>query len=506
MTHPAVWLIPLIIVLMWARGRLRLQPLESDVTLYAVIGHELRMGRELYTDVWDHKPPAVYVTYALAEKITGFGWKSIYLLTVGGSILVLLGCYGAGTWGARDPWVGLWAALFWTVVSGDLLLEGNQPNTELFINACLIGVVCCWWSAGPPAIARRAILIGVLGALACLYKPVAALPLSAMNASLLICPPVGMTRKSIFLIGLLALGIFLITIAAVAGYFACFHRLSDFTGAVFEFSRYYVTQAPFYKGTLFSNVLASFSPGSFMRFLPAGCLKGLEFLLAVSCLGFFVGVASHRAWWVFWLSWSLATQAALGMPGYFFPHYFQLWLPVLCVGAALAIHECRRVTKKTGAIICAVAVSLGLFIVERHAYSLTPDDSSRLLWGDRFVQERDAGLYLSSVMNPADAFYQWGPATGLYFYSGKRPPSGVLWASHVAGPLKKTLESRLVADLERAKPAFLISSPRTIGDTPADSSVLAYARSHYVPLPKKLAGTFYLFARRDHAKPREQRP
>ena len=41
------------------------EPARGDQAIYAVIGHELLKGRQLYADLWDHKPPAIHVTYAL---------------------------------------------------------------------------------------------------------------------------------------------------------------------------------------------------------------------------------------------------------------------------------------------------------------------------------------------------------------------------------------------------------------------------------------------------------
>ena len=58
------------------------EPLERDITTYAVIGHELLGGKALYTDLWDHKPPAIYVTYAAAELLSGYGRDSISSLTL----------------------------------------------------------------------------------------------------------------------------------------------------------------------------------------------------------------------------------------------------------------------------------------------------------------------------------------------------------------------------------------------------------------------------------------
>jgi len=35
------------------------EPLERDLTTYAVIGHDMLGGKTLYTDLWDDNPPAI---------------------------------------------------------------------------------------------------------------------------------------------------------------------------------------------------------------------------------------------------------------------------------------------------------------------------------------------------------------------------------------------------------------------------------------------------------------
>jgi 4-amino-4-deoxy-L-arabinose transferase-like glycosyltransferase len=114
------------------------EPLERDLATYAVIAHELSDGRRLYSDLWDHKPPATHLTYAAAQTLAGVGPGSVYLLGVLTALATLLGVFWAG--GTRRPGAvtGLWAAAFWTVAAGDLTLQANQPNTEVFLNACLI--------------------------------------------------------------------------------------------------------------------------------------------------------------------------------------------------------------------------------------------------------------------------------------------------------------------------------------------------------------------------------
>src|ERR1700730_15070865 len=62
------------------------EPLERDLTTYAVIAHEMLNGKALYNDLWDHKPPAIHITYAVGELIAGYGRNSIFLLNVMASL------------------------------------------------------------------------------------------------------------------------------------------------------------------------------------------------------------------------------------------------------------------------------------------------------------------------------------------------------------------------------------------------------------------------------------
>jgi 4-amino-4-deoxy-L-arabinose transferase-like glycosyltransferase len=108
------------------------------VTIYAVIAHEMLGGRALYSDLWDHKPPAIYVTYAAAELIPGNGRDSIFLLNVAAAVATLLACYFAGSAVGDGRIGGVIAAGLWALASGDLALQANQPNTRVFLSIELV--------------------------------------------------------------------------------------------------------------------------------------------------------------------------------------------------------------------------------------------------------------------------------------------------------------------------------------------------------------------------------
>src|SRR5271157_4684588 len=130
-------LVVCILFIAGVRGLTYHEPVRGDQAVWAVIGHELLQGRRLYADLWDHKPPAIHATFALAELVAGFGPQQIYLLHIAALTITLIGLYRAGTL-LGGPRAGLCAALVWAIGSIFPHWEGFQPNTEAFLNALLV--------------------------------------------------------------------------------------------------------------------------------------------------------------------------------------------------------------------------------------------------------------------------------------------------------------------------------------------------------------------------------
>ena len=55
-------------------------PPNRDITTYATIAQELINGKELYVDVWDFKPPAIFATYMIAQWLISSKPLQILLL------------------------------------------------------------------------------------------------------------------------------------------------------------------------------------------------------------------------------------------------------------------------------------------------------------------------------------------------------------------------------------------------------------------------------------------
>lgn len=159
------------------------EPLERDLTTYAVIAREMLHGRPLYADLWDHKPPAIHFSYAAAQLVAGPGPISIWLLAVVTGSVTLIGIYRcSATVGL--PGAGLLAATFWSIASGDLRHEGNQPNVEAFLNACVVWVLALVLVGTRETVAtKRWLAVGGLISLATLFKQVAVVPAMTILAA-----------------------------------------------------------------------------------------------------------------------------------------------------------------------------------------------------------------------------------------------------------------------------------------------------------------------------------
>jgi hypothetical protein len=453
------------------------EPLERDITTYAVIGHELLAGRPLYSDLWDHKPPAVHVAYAAAELVAGYGPRAVYLLNVAASVATLLGVYAAAAW-ASSPAGGLLAAALWTVVSGDLRLQGNQPNTEVFVNACLAwGFVLLLRARSRTGVASA----GALLALATLFKHVALAPIALVAAAWAFVPDREASRRRRALDVALLAGVGAAAWAAVFLYFAARGRFAPFYEAVFVFNR-----------TLAGGLLKNLGDG--LREVLAGRspLLGVAPVAALAALGIPAALRTGaRRSWLLVAPWIVGSAAAVWLPGKptpeFFPHYYQLLVPPLVVaagGAAAGLAPGMRNVAAALTLLLALSPQLP-------SYALPADEWSRRKYGETFLETKALAARLESEL-PADYdFYEWGNETGLYFYSKRSPPIGLFYVSPVF--VRPSLLERVADPLAR-RPPHVVVVERT---WPPPARVEDWLASNYALAARVPgAGGFELWTRR----------
>ena len=453
------------------------EPLERDLTTYAVIGHEMLGGKALYTDLWDHKPPAIYLTYAAAELIAGYGRDSIFLLNISAGFAALLACYFAGSAAGGGRLGGLVAATLWALASGDLAIEGNQPNTEVFLNALLTSGFAILMRAEKRDVGlRAALLIGLSFAAASLYKNIAVVEAALLALAYFAWPAADSRKKAlvnvviIAVIGALAWGL-------VFGYFAAQGQAKAFTEAVFTYNAYY-------SGSIWQNL------GQVLRWprVSADVLAALFPLAILSLAGTILGlIFGPRRPWVFLLTFAIATHVAVLLPGRSFPHYYQLWLPPLAIGGGWSVSLLKRILPAAFsplAYIVAGATCSILLMLELSYYSLPAEIWSVKKYGGIFVETERVARQIDHLLPPGATFYEWGDESGFYFSSGRRPSSGVFLAEPtLAGPLAAKLSRRLIDDLERARPYLIAVNRLTLAQTARGHPVLNWVIENYRPFP-----------------------
>jgi len=422
------------------------EPLERDLTTYAAIAHEMLGGKTLYTDLWDHKPPAIYVTYAAAELIAGYGRDAIFLLNISAGFASLLACYFAGSAAGGGQLGGLIAAALWALASGDLAIEGNQPNTEVFLNALLTSGFAILMRAENRNLGlRAAVLTGLFFAVASLYKHVAVVEAALLALAYFTWPAAGSRKKALANVVVIA-GVGALAWGMVFSYFAAQGQGKAFTEAVFTYNAYY-------SGSIWQNlgfVLSGpmLSADGLAAMLPLAILS-----LAGTILGLIFG---PRRPWIFLLTFAIATHIAVLLPGRSFPHYYQLWLPPLAIGGGWSVSFLKRVLPPAFsrlAYLVAGATCGILLMLELSYYKLSAQIWSISKYGQIFLETERVARQIDHLLPPGATFYEWGNESGFYFASGHRPSSGVFLAEPMLdGPLVAKLSQRLIDDLERTKP------------------------------------------------------
>lgn len=430
------------------------KPFETDVMIYAVFGHEMLAGRSLYVDLWDHKPPAIYIVFAIAELVLGYGRHTIFFLDVFVNSLTLVGIYCACLWGVKSRAAGLWGAAFWALLSGTMEVNAVEVNAEMFINPCNVWAFALLLRADGRT---RTLVVGSIFALATFLKPFVIVT-AILFATVHVAAPRASDGRGGALKDLASM-----TVPGFVGwllhfvYFAAVGRFGDFWESVVTYNRSYA-------GDLVSNITAPLRG-------EAELMPDILAPLALLTLAALV-LTSFRACYreaALLAAFIVASWTEIALSGRFYTHYYQLWMPCLIVGAAWLIGmlastwrgRLRYAPHAVGAVVVVLLV-----VPQLHWYGLALSRDWRgLFHAQRVAPERAAANIaaeatareLDALLQPGETFYEWGSEPSLYFWSRRRPPVGILTENHLlAGPLAQKLSARALSRLESDPPEVIV--------------------------------------------------
>ncbi|HVU50685.1 MAG TPA: hypothetical protein VHL80_08350, partial [Polyangia bacterium] len=314
-----------------ARLRTLHEPLEPDLVTYATIGHEMANGKRLYSDIWDVKPPGLYVTYMLGELVAGHGDRQVWVLGVFAALATLAGVYAAGA--ALGRGAGLLAAAFWTALQGVLVIQANQPNAEVFIDAAWVAAFAALvrHPGGRPAW-LRALAVGALLGVGSTYKPIVVLLALVLALAHCVAPPPGLSRRD----ALLEVAVMTVGAAAVWG------LVFGYAAATGQVDIYWATNVSENRHRSAGLLFNLYRYVRELRVAPRALLFLGPALLLVAA-GMVVGLRrGPRREWILFLALQAGVHLMILSQGRaFHVHSYQMWLPALAIGAAWAAATLR---------------------------------------------------------------------------------------------------------------------------------------------------------------------
>ncbi len=487
--YSTITLIGLCFLIILARIYTYHEPLERDIGVYAVIAHEMLNGRELYSDLWDHKPPAIHVTFAFAEMLVGYGSQSIFFLNVLTAIISLLGIYLAGNIITKSSIGGLLAAVFWVIISSDLTLQANQPNVEVFINTCLIWSFVLLIKYEKHLDFTKILLIGILLTITSLYKQITIIAAAFFIIAYLLTNLSWLDFKKatfhsvwIFLIGMIIWG-------GVFLYFLLNGRFEAFYEAVFQYNQQYIQMGG--GDNIFLNLFKAF-PFEFTSIIP---------LFILSIISIIIYLFNNTRYGLYLLAYFLAVPIMIALPNKFFPHYYQLWLPILSIAGGIAIVELGKIFISVNknwtyfSKLIGVALMVSLLSFQIPSFYLSANEWSYKKYGDIFIDSKKVAIMLDRVLLPTETFYQFGAESTLYFYSQRSTPSGIFFHYPLLSPMfAEKFSQRVIKDLEHYKPELIVFGlplknkeiTQTYIDPFKEHPLVSWIMQHYHPIPEKL--------------------
>jgi 4-amino-4-deoxy-L-arabinose transferase-like glycosyltransferase len=425
----------------------------ADETIYGAIANRLNAGEILYQGAVDHKPPAIYYTYALTFRV--FGQNAVHAVHALSVLWVfatalLVGAMARVRSGEAAGWTA--AALYGTYTSASIPKWFLAANSELFMQLPAVAalVIAMRWPRRAFACAAAGALVGA----ASLYKlqgvfvaiPLAYLIVADDRAR----PTASHLVRALPRLLLAAAGV-LLPFALVA---LAFRAAGAWDALVFwplgYASRYAV-------GSELGEALGKLAArGSFFCYtlpaLPIGAFLAMRALGRSPDRG---GVGATL--------WVGAAFIAVCIGGRFFAHYFIMLLPPLCILAAPALNALIRGARSRVArvaLIALIAAPPAAFLVYapwNDVYlGIDPREPRALAAVGEFIKRT----------TPAQArVFVWGNSPEIYLHADRLPATRFVFTNYQTGKMWGTPADQNDAPLAlRARFIVPESWPMLLGD------------------------------------------
>lgn len=446
------WIFSVAAILLAAVARIRLLPvpLERDEGAFASIGHAMWNGGQLYTALFDNKPPLLYVIYGSFTRLFGFTATGVHwglLLFHAGSCFFLYLLVRQ----FFDKKTALLSVAFFALFALLPNVFGFAAHaTQLLLLPALAGL---WLLSRKPLTLPSVFFAGILLGAAFLIKQQAVGIIAGAAGWFLLdsflskndIPKRVLTNGILLVVGLA------LPVAITLGWFSFQGRLGDLLRWTVEIPRQLLALGGSNAGVFGEYILPYF--------------HGFEPGLGLALLGLALQLnekESRNRILPFALLF-VTTLAATYLGAAFYPHYFVLTLPFLAALCASGVFAVWKQTKIRGMFLAPVfaLLTIGYPIALQSDYFFRPDFRKihRAAYGLNPFPEMEAiGKRLSQESKPGDILVL-GSEPELLVAARHIPPTGYPFVLDVRMPGSEVFQKATSEYLKNKKPKFVVFVP-----------------------------------------------
>lgn len=402
----------------------------GDEGIYLVLGQMLRRGAVLYRDIWDNKPPLLYLLYSLNPTLL---WAKVsaaaFVLSTTAVVYFLAKRLFADD--RRIKIISLVGAGLTGVLLSIPLMEGTIANAELYFTLPIAIGAAIIFKSLTQTTKVTGFWLGFLAAIAFLLKVPAAFDFVGLVLAYLVIKSGGLKglRSSILDLMLPAAVVFLAFLVLTAGYFFLNHALGDFLTASFSQNATYV----------------SVDSGPLSRLNNPLFIKGVV-LVAATLLTIWgyrkKRISRELLFLLLWFGFSLYGALLSNRP---YMHYLLQVVPPAVLLLIYFLADARRLKFLLPAMVVVaaylVSVFKGAFALNTVGYYHNFWDyiSERETWEDyvnyfdtRTLASYRVADYIKANTKPDDPIFVWGDASFIYVLSGRMPVAKFIQAHHLS--------------------------------------------------------------------------
>jgi hypothetical protein len=376
-------------------------PLTDNEGVYAYIGRSLLSGAKLYQDIWDHKPPLLFLHFLILAKLGGNEEILLHLYAgVIHCVNVTLLFWVGKKWLGNKSW---WCSLTYILLILPPFFQCWPPQAELLMEPFLLIALLLLDKKA----SWRWLLLGAL--LVCGFFTKQSflfyLPLFFLGNAL-----VGPLEVVYFFVGMDVLVLLVVLPFLAEG------RLDQLWYATWDFNREYV-----------ANGWAWFSHHpEFRQGLMLWIVKMLE-VYGLFFLAFFYFVwdtfrqpnkGKYAKQDILLILWFLLSFAMVAVSGYFFPYYSIVFLLPLSVLAPVVLLKLCQNHLRLSWLLVVLAVT-GPLVSWGTVWA---SGDGALAWSGYLKSHnesaKETGCYLRSIAKPGDKLFAWTMEPQIYIYSG----------------------------------------------------------------------------------------